>query len=94
MQAIVNDLAGDAQRPIAQELDFLIRRTGQDELTSLSQAMRLGLGLLYRQTAVQVFIDEVPTRAEAVAAIGPQRVSEIEYAKRALAQDVRRGLGL
>ena len=56
--------------------------------------MRLGLGLLYRQTAEQAFIDEVLTRAEAVAALGPQRVAEIEYAKQALAQDVRRGLGL
>lgn len=94
MQAIVNDLAGDAQRPIAQELDFLIQRTGQDELTLLSQAMRLGLGLLYRQTAEQAFIDEVLTLTEAVAATGPQRVAELEYAKQALAQDVRRGLGL
>jgi len=94
MEAVVNDPAGEAQRPIAQELAFLIQRTGQDELTLLSQAMRLGLGFLYRQTAEQAFIDEVMTRAEAVAALGPQRVAEIEYAKQALAQDVRRGLGL
>jgi hypothetical protein len=94
MVAVLDDLAGEPERPIAQELDFLIQRTGQDELTLLSQAMRLGLGLLYRQTAEQAFIDEVLTRTEAVAAIGPQRVSEIEYAKQALAQDVRRGLGL
>jgi hypothetical protein len=94
MQAVVNALADEAQRPIAQELDFLIQRTGQDELTLLSQAMRLGLGLLYRQAAEQAFIDEVLPRAEAVAALGPQRVAEIEYAKQALAQDVRRGLGL
>jgi len=94
MQAVVNDLADEAQRPIAQELDFLIQRTGRDELTLLSHAMRLGLGLLYRQTAEQAFIDEVLTRADAVEALGPQRVAEIEYAKQALAQDVRRGLGL
>jgi hypothetical protein len=94
MEAVVNDPAGEAQRPIAQELDFLIQRTGQDELTLLSRAMRLGLGFLYRQTAEQAFIDEAMTRAEAVAALGPQRVAEIEYAKQALAQDVRRGLGL
>ena len=68
--------------------------TGQDELTLLSQALRLGLSLLYNQTAEQAFIDDVLTRAEVVAALGPQRVAEIEYAKQALAQDVRRDLGL
>jgi len=72
VQAALNNLAGEAQRPIAQELDFLIQRTGQDELTLLSRAARLGLGLLYRQTAEQAFIDETLTRAEAVAALGPQ----------------------
>jgi len=88
------DMTATLQRPIAQELDFLIQRTGQDELTLLSQAMRLGLGLLYRQTAEQAFIDGTLTRGEAIAALGSQRVNEVEYAKQTLAQDVRRGLGL
>ena len=94
MQAVTDQIAPALQHPIAQELDFLMQRTGQDELTLLSQAMRLGLGLLYSQTAEQAFIDDVLTRAEAVAALGPHRVAEIEYTKQALAQDVRRGLGL
>jgi hypothetical protein len=94
MQAVTNQVTHDSQRAIVQELDFLIQRTGQDELTLLSQAMRLGLGLLYRQTAEQAFIDDLLTRSEAVAALGAERVSEIEYAKQALAQDVRRGLDL
>lgn len=94
MQVVTDYSAVDTQRPIAQELEFLIRRTGQDELTLLSQAMRLGLGVLYRQTAEQAFIDDVLTRAEAIAALGSQRVTELEYAKQALAQDIRRGLGV
>jgi hypothetical protein len=94
MQAVTDQITLRPQHLITQELDFLMRRTGQDELTLLSQAMRLGLGLLYSQTAEQAFIDDVLTRAEAVAALGPQRVAEIEYAKQALAQDVRSGLGL
>jgi len=88
------EMTATLQRPIAQELDFLIQRTGQDELTWLSEAMRLGLGLLYRQTAEQAFIAGTLTRGEAIAALGSQRVNEVEYAKQALAQDVRRGLGL
>ena len=94
MQAIANQPTPDAQRPIAQELDFLIRRTGQDESTLLGRAVRLGLDMLYRQAAEKAFIDDTLTRVEAVAALGAQRVAEIEYAKQALAQDVRRGLGL
>ena len=69
MQAVINQTTLGPQHPVAQELDFLMRRTGQDEVTLLSQAMRLGLGLLYRQTAEQAFIDEVLTRAEAIAAL-------------------------
>jgi len=94
MQTVTDQLVLDSPRPIARELDFLMQRTGQDELTLLSQAMRLGLGMLYRQSAEQAFIDEVLTRSEAIAALGTQRVAEIEYAKQALTQDVARGLGL
>jgi len=94
MQAVINQSVLESRRPITRELDFLIQRTGQDELTLLSQAMRLGLGMLYRETAEQAFIDEALTRSEALAALGPQRVAEIEYAKQALAQDVTRGVGL
>jgi hypothetical protein len=84
----------DVRSPLAQELAFLTERTGQDELVLLSQALRLGLSLLYQQTVEQAFIDETLTRAEAVAALGPERVAQIEYAKQALAQDVARGWNL
>ncbi len=94
MQAMTDQMALELQRPIAEELDFLIQQTGQDELTLLSRAMRLGLSLLYRQAVEQAFIDGVLTRAEAMNALGVQRVAEIEYARQALAQDVRRGLEL
>jgi hypothetical protein len=52
------------------------------------------LNLLYRQSAEQAFIDGDLMQAEAVAALGAQRVAEIEYAKQALAQDIARGLGV
>ncbi len=50
--------------------------------------------MLYRQVAEQAFIDGKLPRAEAVAVLGVERVDEIEYAKRALAEDVARGLAL
>ena len=67
-----------------------MEQTGQDELTLLSQALRLGLSMLYQQTVEQAFIDEALSRTEAVAALGLERVAQIEYAKQALAQDVAR----
>ena len=83
----------ELRSPVTLELAFLTERTGQDELTLLSQALRLGLSLLYQQTVEQAFIDEALTRTEAVAALGPERVAQIEYAKQALAQDLARGWG-
>ena len=80
--------------PILRELAFLAQHTGQDELALLSQALNLGLGMLYRQTVEEAFINENLSRDDAVAAIGAQRVTDIEYAKRALTQDIARGLGL
>ena len=50
--------------------------------------------MLYRQTVEEAFINENLSRDDAVAAIGAQRVTDIEYAKRALTQDIARGLGL
>ena len=84
----------DVHSPVTHELAFLTERTGQDELTLLTQALRLGLSLLYRQTVEQAFIDEALTHADAVAALGPERVAEIEYARQALAQDIARGWDL
>ena len=76
------------------ELAFLIEHTGQDEVTLLARALRLGLELLYRQAVEQAFIDGTLPREEAIAVLGRERVEEIEYAKQALAQDVARGLEL
>ncbi len=45
-----------------------------------------------QEEAEQAFIDGAISREEAVAALGRERVEEIEYAKKALADDVVRGL--
>ena len=76
------------------ELTFLTEHTGQDEVTLLARALRLGLETLYRQAVEQAFIDGEITREEAIAVLGRERVEEIEYAKQALAQDIARGLAL
>jgi hypothetical protein len=78
--------------PITGKLVFITRRTDQDEITLLGQALRLGLDLLYRQTVERAFIEGAIPRERAIAVLGLERIEEIEYAKQALAQDVARGL--
>lgn len=80
--------------PILRELAFLAQHTGQDEMSLLSQALDMGLGMLYRQTVEDAFINDKLSRDDAVAALGIERVTDIEYVKRALHQDIARGLGL
>ena len=77
---------------IIQELTFLKQQTGQDEIALLTQALNLGLNLLYRQAVEQALIDETLTRDEAIVALGPERVEELAYAKQALVQDIAQGM--
>ena len=77
-----------------QELRFLVEWTGQDEETILARALRLGLDMMYREVVEQAFIEGAISRDEAVAVLGLERVEEIEYARQALAEDIRRGLEL
>jgi hypothetical protein len=79
---------------VVRSLAFLREHTGEDELTLISRALDLGLAELFRQTAEQAFIDDELAQDEAIAVLGLERVQEIEYAKHALAQDVKRGFGL
>lgn len=79
---------------ISQGLRFLTEMTGEDEQVLITRALHVGIEQLYRQAAEQAFIDETLTEDEAVAILGDRRVAEIKYAKRALAEDVARGLGL
>jgi len=89
-----DSLLSETSSPIIEKLAFVTRQTGQDEITLLSRALRLGLNLLYHQSIEQAFIDGTMPHQQAVAILGTERVKEIEYAKQALAQDVDRGLDL
>lgn len=78
----------------AEELIFLTQYTNEDEATILTRALDVGLSHLYRQAVEQAFIDEQLSRSRAVAILGQDRVEEVEYARQALAEDIRRGLEL
>ena len=62
MQAVTDQIAPAPAASHCARAGLSDAANGQDELTLLSQAMRLGLGLLYSQTAEQAFIDDVLTR--------------------------------
>ncbi len=79
---------------VIRELTFLTQQTGQDELTLLSRALKIGLKALYSYAVEQALIDDEIKPDEAIKALGHERVEEIEYAKKALAQDIACGLGL
>ncbi len=78
---------------IFQTLTFLKQHTGQDETQLFGKALLLGLQLLYQQTVEQAFIEETLPRHEAINLLGAERVTELEYAKQALLQDINQALG-
>ncbi|MFO1431056.1 MAG: hypothetical protein U1F76_13075 [Candidatus Competibacteraceae bacterium] len=84
----------EAKVPITRELRFIAEQTGEDELSLLSRALHLGLHFLYHQAVEQAYIDGNLARPDAVETLGAERVDEIDYAKKALAQDIARGLSL
>ncbi|RKZ45279.1 MAG: hypothetical protein DRR16_23535 [Candidatus Parabeggiatoa sp. nov. 3] len=74
--------------PILQELSFLTEQTGQDEATLIAQALPLGLNLLYRQVAEQVFIAGTLPRENALTILGDEKVERLEYLQHAFPQDI------
>lgn len=81
----------------ADQYDLLSRlaRSRQQSVSAVAQtAIVEWLEWLRRRDAEQAFIDGALTYDQAAAILGPERVEEIEYARRALAQDIARGLEL
>ncbi len=76
----------------AETLDVLVREIGEDETTVLAKAMRTGVSILYRQHVIGRFVAGTISRAEAVAALGPKVVEDLEYQRDALARDIAWGL--
>ena len=61
----------------------------------VTKPLRFAVGVSEeREVVEQAFIDGTISREEALAFLGEERVEEIEYARQALAEDVRRGLML
>ncbi len=73
---------------VADELDFLRKHTGKDEPTLLAEAVRMGLDMLYHRSIEKMFIDDEIPRLEAAGILGEERIANLEYAKKALTNDI------
>ena len=74
------------------ELEFIVKETGEDEITVLAQAFQEGLKHLYRQKVVDAFIKGKLARAEAVKILGLETVEDLEYQKDAIRKDIQWGV--
>jgi hypothetical protein len=77
---------------LAEYLEFLVDRQGQDEAAILAQALRTGIEALYREALVEEYLLGRVPRETVLREFGPERVEEIEYRRDALRRDVTWGL--
>lgn len=79
-------------RKLAEHLDFLVSRRGEDETTVLAQALRKGIDALYEEALVEDFLLGRVGRETLLLEIGPERLDEVEYQRDALRREVGWGL--
>lgn len=74
------------------KLDYLVRSTGRSEEEIVAEAMEAGMAALLGKQIGDAYLAGELDRAEAVAEIGEDAVAELDYARRAIEQDVHWGL--
>jgi len=77
---------------LADHLEFLTSRRGQDEATVLAQALRRGIDVLYEDTLVEEFLLGRVSRETVLQELGSERLNEIEYQRDTLRREVGWGL--
>lgn len=79
-------------RKLAEHLEFLVSRGGQDEATVIAQALRKGIDALYEEALVEDFLLGRVGRETMLLEIGRERLEEIEYQRDTLGREVGWGL--
>ena len=82
-----------AELTMTRKLAFVVAQRRQDETTVLAQAIREGIGMLYREALIEAYLIGRVPRAMALKAVGPEVFEEIEYQRDALQRDVAWGMG-
>lgn len=82
--------------PIAQtlreKLEYLVRATGRREAEIIAEAVEEGITELYRKQIANAYLAGEIDREQAIAELGEDIVENLDYALRAIEQDVRWGL--
>ncbi|OIP02513.1 MAG: hypothetical protein AUJ96_16155 [Armatimonadetes bacterium CG2_30_66_41] len=74
------------------QLAYLVRATERPESLIVADAVETGLAQLCRKQLADSYLAGGLRREEAVAELGPEAVEDLDYARRAVEQDVAWGL--
>ncbi len=73
-------------------LDFLVRKTGRDEVEIVARAVEAGVAELYRRQVADAYLAGDISRQDAAADLGEEMIADLDYALKAVERDVRWGL--
>lgn len=74
------------------KLDYLVQATGRAEAEIVAEAIEEGITELYRKQIADAYIAGELDREQAISELGEQTVEDLDYARRAIEQDVQWGL--
>jgi len=77
---------------LREKLDYLVRVTGCAEADIVAEAVEEGLTELYRKQIADAYLAGGLDRAQVVAVLGEEMAEDLDYACRAVEQDVKWGL--
>ena len=81
-----------ASQTIAEQIDYLVRSTGRPEAEILAEAIEARLAALCTKQFEEAYLAGDIDRERAVQELGEETVSDLDYARRAVQQDVSWGL--
>jgi predicted transcriptional regulator len=74
------------------KLEYLARATGRSEPEIVAEAIEEGLTELYRKQIADAYLAGELDREQAIAELGEETVEDLDYARRAVEQDIQWGL--
>jgi len=79
-------------KTLAEHLDFIVTKKGEDEAAVLAQALRTGVETLYQEALIEAYLLGEVSRETVLQELGPLRLAEIDYQRNTLQRDVEWGL--
>lgn len=79
-------------KTLAEHLDFIVNKKGEDEAAVLAQALRTGVETLYQEALIEAYLVGEVSRETALRELGPVRLADIDYQRDVLRRDVEWGL--